>query len=365
MLPVDKGIRDLLPFIQAGSENGVLVEADFIGAPAVEAAPPLPAAPSFARLSIDPQPTAADDDTGNAPLPIKAPPHSSAAFQVSSFESGNAGHIHIATPNLALDIATPRPLVVSGHRGVGAHSDQEGMREGPTQEGPVREEHGRDSSDDMRIASQDPLSPGNAAGSAVVDDDKAHSIAVMQDAEVDQDARVMVHGYAGKVVARLHIDQDLLMDQDVDIDIDIDGDGHFSVLVDQDMRIDQDVDIDLKIFDVDGILYVDLFLKDRIAVEQDTTLEMHLSDGPRGGNVAIDQNLEMNQDVDIDIDIEDDLEERYVVKVDIDVRQDVDADQDATVDITDQDGDIDMDVDAFQTASIEQETIVRIDFASV
>ena len=64
----------------------------------------------------------------------------------------------------------------------------------------------------------------------------------------------------GDVVARLHIDQDLMMDQDADVSFTIDGDGHFDVQLDQEMHIDQDLQIDLDMFDVDGVLYVDLFL---------------------------------------------------------------------------------------------------------
>ena len=135
----------------------------------------------------------------------------------------------------------------------------------------------------------------------------------------------MVSGYVGEVVARVHIDQDLTMDQDVDISFLIDGDGHFALLLDQDMRIDQEVEIDIEIFDVDGVLYVDLFLRDSIEIEQDTTLDVRISDGSPGGTVEVNQDIELDQTVDIDIDVEDELEERYVVKVDVASLQEVDA----------------------------------------
>jgi hypothetical protein len=357
MLPANNGTRDLLPLIQADSEETILSEQESGGAPAAEDALPLFAPSPATHPMADLAPLEEDDAGAYASMPIKALPNSSAAFQVSTLAREDADHGQIAAPNPTLDMAIPKPLMVSAGRGAGAHSAQD--------DAPVH--HGAD--DDIGKASQgplqDPLNDDNDVGGTADIDDNVHRITVRQDAEVDQDASIIVHGYAGKVVARLHIDQDLLMDQDVDIDFKIDGDGRFSVLVDQDMRIDQDVDIDLKIFDVDGVLYVDLILKDRVAVEQDTTLDLKIGDGPYGGTVAIDQTLEMTQDVDINIDIEDDLEERYLVKVDIDVRQDVDADQDATVDITHQDGEIDMDVDAFQTAFVDQETIARIDFASL
>ena len=193
--------------------------------------------------------------------------------------------------------------------------------------------------------------------------DDAHSINVTQIAIVDQEASVMVSGYVGEVVARLHIDQDLMMDQDVDISFLIDGDGHFALLLDQNMRIDQEVEIDLKIFDVNGVLYVDLFLRDSIEIEQDTTLDIRISDGSPGGTVEVNQDIELDQKVDIDIDIEDELEERYVVKVNVASLQEVDVEQDAAVDITNWNGEIDMDVNAVQTAVVEQHTIVQADFS--
>ena len=111
------------------------------------------------------------------------------------------------------------------------------------------------------------------------------------------------------------------------------------------------------------MLHVDVFLRDSVEVEQDTTIDMRISDGPPGGTVEVNQDIELDQDVDIDIDIEDELEERYVVKVNVEVLQEVDADQDAVVDIKDWNGEIDMDVDAMQTAVVEQQTIVQVDFS--
>lgn len=204
---------------------------------------------------------------------------------------------------------------------------------------------------------------GQGEGDLADAPDDGHSIRVTQFAEVDQDASIIVQGYVGEVVARLHIDQNLMMDQDVDIAFTIDGDGHFSVLLDQDMRISQALDIDVDIHDTDGVLFIDVFLRDSIEVEQDTTLAMRIDDGPQGGTVEINQDLELDQDVDIDIDIEDDLEERYIIKVAVETVQQVDAYQDAVVDITDVNGGIDMDVDATQTVAVDQETIVRADFA--
>ena len=198
---------------------------------------------------------------------------------------------------------------------------------------------------------------------AEVDDD--NNIDVKQTAVVDQGASIMVSGYVGEVVARLRIDQDLVMDQDVDVSFTIDGEGHFAVMLDQEMRIDQELDVDLEIFDVDGVLHVDVFLRDSVEVEQDTTIDMLISDGPPGGTVEVSQDIELDQDVDIDIDVEDELEERYVVKAYVEALQQADVDQIAVVDINHWNGEIDMDVDATQTAVVDQQTIVQVDFALV
>jgi hypothetical protein len=77
----------------------------------------------------------------------------------------------------------------------------------------------------------------------------------------------------------------------------------------------------------------------------------------------VNQDIEINQDVDIDIDIEDDLEERYIVKVLVETLQQADVDQNAVVDVQQWNGEIDMDVDATQTAIIDQQTIIQVDFA--
>ncbi len=203
------------------------------------------------------------------------------------------------------------------------------------------------------------------AGYPLSETDDAQSISVRQIAIVDQDASVFVSGYLGEVVARLHIDQDLLMDQEVEVNFTIDGDGHFNLLLDQEVRIDQNVQIDLEIYDTDGVLYIYLFLHDAVEVEQETTVDMRISDGPHGGTVDVSQDIEITQDVDIDIDIEDDLEERYIVKVEVETLQRAEVDQDVVVDVREWNGEIDMNVDAGQTATVDQQTIVQADFVLV
>ena len=49
----------------------------------------------------------------------------------------------------------------------------------------------------------------------------------------------------------------------------------------------------------------------------------------------------------------------------VEALQQADADQIAVVDVNDWNGEIDMDVDAAQTAVVDQQTIVQVDFALV
>ncbi len=209
---------------------------------------------------------------------------------------------------------------------------------------------------------------GDASAPATDEDtdgDGIHDITVTQLAEVHQDTSVLVTGYVGDVVARLTIDQDLVMLQDVAISFTLDGDGHFKAHIAQDTFIDQTLDIDVKIWDVDGVLYLDIAITDKILVEQDATLDLAVTDGEPGGDVVIDQSLTMDQDVDIDIDIEDDLAERYLVTVDVDIIQAVDAEQDVVLGVRDVNGAIELDVDSLQTAMIDQSTVVHADFVAV
>lgn len=208
-------------------------------------------------------------------------------------------------------------------------------------------------------------SPAGAPSPLPEDDASGDSVSVTQLAVVDQDASIFVSGYVGEVVARLHIDQDIDMDQYAKVDVVIDGDGNFYLLVDQDTRIDQDVEIDLKLSDEGGVLYVDLYVKDIIDVEQDTIVDMRVQDGPAGGTIDVDQDVELTQNVDVDIDIESDLEERYIVQVQVETLQLADVDQDVVVDARNTNGEVEMDVDSMQTAFVEQQTIVHADFTLV
>lgn len=339
MILFDRGTRDLLPVIDAGPQEIPEPNTEFGGAPAHVEEVPVAAAPSAMHRLADLPSVEDHADSARATMPVKAP---SSPIAASHGLEAPAGEVE--GPSVIATSLPPELLAATlAHSGAG------------------------DSRDHHEAAQGGQVEPANAAsdiadiGDSVSDD--GHSVQVTQFAEVEQDASIIVEGYVGDVVARLHIDQDLMMDQDVDISFTIDGDGHFAVLLGQSMHIDQETEIDVKIFDEDGVLYVDAFLRDSIEVEQDTEIDMRLSDGPPGGTVEVNQDIDVDQDVSIDIDIEDELEERYDIKLDVDVLQDVDAVQDAAVDITDWNGEIDMDVDAMQTAAVDQEIIVRADFA--
>lgn len=344
MIPFDKGTRDLLPLFDAGPREIIGAVSESGGGPAhADGFPPPPPAGSVHRPG-DPPAAEHDGNGGHAAPPTKGPAPPVAASHGLETSGREGEGVHVITISLPRELYPTKPP------------------------GPAHSEAGRVDAHHEVAQSGKPASYVGDHASGDLDEDGAseddgHSIRVMQVAEVDQDASIIVEGYVGEVVARLHIDQDLMMDQDVDISFTIDGEGRFAILVDQDMRIDQDTQIDVDFYDDDGVLYVDVFLHDSISVEQDTTVDMQISDGSLGGTVDIQQDIELDQDVNIDIDIEDELEERYVIRLDVEVLQDVDAAQDAIVDVTERNGEIDMDVEAMQTASVDQEIIVRADFA--
>lgn len=345
----DRGTRDLLPFLAIAPEEITEPEAELFGPSETSKGSPSSSPPGTHQPSALPL---ADGEAAAGVailLPGSGQPPAIARIDVSQVPSGpGIGGSH--------GVELPQVHGFSGHLS---------SLPAPSLPAISRDDHHDGLEKQPEHGSGNRLDPaGQGAGDlADAPDDDGHTIRVTQFAKVDQDASIIVQGYVGEVVARLHIDQDLMMDQDVDIAFTIDGDGHFSVLLDQDMRISQALDIDVDIHDTDGVLFIDVFLRDSIEVEQDTTLAMRIDDGPQGGTVEINQDLEIDQDVDIDIDIEDDLEERYIIKVAVETVQQVDADQDAVVDISDVNGGIDMDVDATQTVAVDQETIVRADFA--
>ena len=353
MTIAEDGTRDLLPPIEADPEEIIGTPTLFAGSLTLASELPLAATlpgsaqPAAALPSIEPVGIFQDHGSPGQPAAV---PIMGLAASIDAPDVSDAGHV---IPALIVEDVPVLEHSSTGYGGGGAGGhDRSGDGSGPNQ--PLQqsdETHGG--------AGRAPVGADDMVGEV----DDTHSINVRQIAIVDQEASVMVSGYVGEVVARVHIDQDLMMDQDADISFLIDGDGHFTLLLDQDTRIDQDVEIDIEIFDVDGVLYVDVFLRDSIEIEQDTTLDMHIGDGSPGGSVEVNQDIEMDQTVDIDIDIEDELEERYVVKVNVATLQEADVEQDASIDITNLNGHVDMDVNAVQTAVIEQHTIVQADFS--
>jgi hypothetical protein len=367
MLPSDRGTRDLLPPIEADRHEVTEPAATVAGSSGLASDIPLIAVPPATHPGADLPAEQEDGPTGQATggypaMPIESVAPSIDAHHVSDTPGGEAeGPSLIAIP-MARNFSGPEPPVIVGREGAGSPDQPQGERD---VQGGHELQDGHDlqvepDGDDTRAG----VGPGsNHTGLAEIDDD--NNIDVQQTAVVDQGASIMVSGYVGEVVARLRIDQDLVVDQDVDISFTRDGEGHFAVMLDQEMCIDQELDVDLEIFDVDGVLHVDVFLRGSVEVEQDTTIDMEISDGPPGGTVEVNQDIEFDQDVDIDIDVEDELEERYVVKAYVEALQQADADQDAVVDVNDWNGEIDIDVDAAQTAVVDQQTIVQVDFALV
>lgn len=350
------GTRDLLPPISGDPEDILGPEMPFAGSLVATSDIPPISYPPASRADADLPPGGQEDGAHhygfeggpvNMPLGGQEPAAAASHHSVTLVRDPEGGHF------APISVVSPaaKPPEIDGRRG---------DADGPHQvQGQAPEADGNDG------RGVDPEGFDPASVSESVGADSARSVDVRQIAIVDQEASILVNGYRGEVVARLHVDQDLLIDQEMDVDVTVDGDGQFNLLLDQDLRIDQDVQIDLEIFDVDGVLYVDLLLHDIVKVEQDTTVDMRISEGPPGGTVEVDQDIEIMQDVDVDIDIEDDLEERYIIKVGVEVLQRADVDQDVVVDVKGWNGEIDVDIDAAQTATVDQVTIIQTDFALV
>ncbi len=352
------GTRSWLPPILAEPDDWFGADDDPWGAAARPE--PIGTAPATAAVPAA-QPGAAPAETGGG-----EPFHGAAATPYGSAagDSGSAGQdfasphaAHFGKIKLSVEFTSAKL-----HEGHGGHLHHGGHPNGhPSAEGDG------DAETTPAHADGDGVGPAGSdaalfAPAGAEDADGSSSITVTQYAEVTQDASIEVSGYVGDVVTRLYIDQDLSMDQDVDIDFTIDGNGRFSARIDQDTHIDQAIEVDVKIADTDGVLYLDVYLKDAVTVDQTTGLDLHIGDGDPGGSVAIDQGIDLDQDVDIDLEIEDDLALRYKVDVSVDVEQAVQTTQTADVDIKDWHGAIEMDVEATQIALIEQQTAVHADF---
>ncbi len=349
----DGGTRHLLLPIEDNVEEMFGAAFAPTGGAGPASAAAFPGTPSGTPVDADPQPVQ-DPFAETEMIAVKGPVTPSDTVRVPEVPVGEANTLHSLSLPLAATSLEPK----SNGAARGAESD--GHREGVSMAQP-----GRGGEASQTESHADPPDADNAnPPDAENDVDHGHEVRALQTAIAEQDARIIVNGYPGEVVARLHIEQDVMLDQDVDIALtSIDGGGHFAILVDQDMYIDQEVDIDLEIFDADGVLYIDLFLRDSIEIEQDTSIGFQLGEGRPGGTVEVDQDIELEQDVDIDIDIEDELEERYVLNVEIGIAQEVDVVQQASVDIVISNDEIDVAVDAAQTAIVDQQTIALVDFA--
>jgi len=341
----DKDIRDLLPFVPANSTALVEGQGETCEDPTSPGVHFVP----ISEVEAETAPRLAETDPG---LGDSLMPDVSALFVRSPID---------VAPSDPVLIADPAPGAMPSVDGIKVSEISleidAGRADGDDIPDTVRGEPAAHAKDNPK---EPQISDGEVEGGR-----DAHSVTLSQIADIDQDASILVHGYGGKVVARLHIDQTIRMDQDINLAFSLDGTGHFAVRIDQQLSVEQEIDIDLEIFEDDGVLYIDLDMSDSIEIEQDTNVGISITDGPPGGVVEVSQDMTLDQDVDVDIDIEDDLADRYVVTVAIDVTQEIDTDQDANVDADYENGELDLDIEATQMAAVDQEMIAQIDFAAI
>jgi hypothetical protein len=185
------------------------------------------------------------------------------------------------------------------------------------------------------------------------------------DAILDQDVDVdvEVNGYAGPTVVRLNVDQTADLDNDAAVAMNFQGQGGIALDLDQLIRLDLDFDIDIDVFESEGVLYLDVFIRNEVTVDQDTSLS--LQDGLDGSHAAsIDQAVEIDQSIDVDLDVMGDLQDRYAISAAVDVQQQVDVDQDAELEIISAaDGSVAVGADADQVVQMDHDVLIRLDFA--
>jgi hypothetical protein len=386
MLPPDRGTRNLLPLliekqdeiVQAAEDGGEVRQiSDTWLSTSPSANPSIePAVPHVGRIH---------QDTGSSPQGSAAPAAQNPAAHASSSsvdlnrsdaiggdhsamkvdDSGSGTFSSHASPSGVPYGTGPIPNGVSPQPTVGGLTDED--REHP---GHAMEERGADTPMSNPAAAGippetvTPFETPAAAGIsiAVPDSDDIH---IVQTAFVDQDAEVLLNGWMGESKIRVFMDNDADMAQDANVELDIDGNNRMFLRLDQSMTIDQDTEIDLDIYEVEGVLYVDLHLRNEVDIAQDTELDL-MMDGWNGkSQFLVNNDLEVRQHVDVDVDIEDELEEKFAIKVAIGMKQAIDADQDADINVSYADGGFGVDVDAVQTATIDQDTTLRIDFSVV
>jgi hypothetical protein len=386
MLSPDRGTRNLLPLliekqdeiVQAADDGGQVRQISDSGLSTSASSNPIidPAVPHVGPIH---------QDTGPSPQGSAAPAAQNPAAHASSSsvdlnradaiggdhsamkvdDSGSGTFSAHASPSGAAYGTGLIPNAVSPHPTDGGFTNED--REHP---GHAVEERDADSPMSNPAATGIPpetaTPPGIPASAgipiAVPDSDDIH---IVQTAFVDQDAEVLLNGWMGESKIRVFMDNDADMVQDANVELDIDGNNRMFLRLDQSMTIDQDTEIDLDIYEVEGVLYVDLYLKNEVDIAQDTELDL-MMDGWNGkSQFFVNNDLDVRQHVDIDVDIEDELEEKFAIKVAIGVKQAIDADQDADIDVSYADSGFGVDVDAIQTATIDQDTTLRIDFSVV
>jgi hypothetical protein len=337
MLPFDRATRNLLPQFEADPDELIAADDPLLGGPQASA--------GFA---------APDTSSVRHSVPDAASP----AFEATAYHGAvpSPGAAKSGASFTSVDeVELSERVQVDGASGPAAKFTPPEPPDGPartvTQQTAVGDQGGSDPK------SADGGDPAPSAEPPVEEDDSTQLVTV------EQDASVFVRGYQGSVVTRLRFDQDVDLDQDFNLEFDTDGDGYFLVFIDQDMRIDEDLWIDLDIFDENNVLYVDLFMRDSVEVDQTTSVRIGTSDNGQGGSVVVEQSVDADQSFGLDIDIEDELEERYRISVDVAVLEQLYTDQDVDLDIVGQNREFDVDYDADQTVVVDHEAVIRIDFA--
>lgn len=389
MLLPDRGTRNLLPIL-IEKQDGIVRAPDVDGSEVRPIPDPELSTPQVSNPTLDSAPPLAGmihHDAGSASQANAIPtaqnpaahasPSSTDSHRADAMGGGDRTNIEIDDSNIwSVDFSAHAGLSGPHHAAAPASNsvsprtpDDDVIDEDREDSGHIPEDKGSGSamSDPSPATAVAPetVAPSPAPAGvpiAVPDGDDIH---IVQTAFVDQDADVLLNGWMGESKIRVFMDNDADMAQDVDIDLDIDDNNRMFLRLDQSMIIDQETEIDLDIYEVEGVLYVDLYLKNEIDIVQDTELDL-MMDGWNGkSQIFVNNDLDVRQDVDVDVDIDDELEEKFAIKVAIGVKQAIDADQDAAIDINYADGGFGIDVDAIQTATIDQDTTLRIDFSVV
>lgn len=391
MLPPDRGTRSLLPLLTE-KQDGIVQAVDDDAGQVRPIADLGPSPPHSSNPTIDPalprvepahegfSPSPATGTSSTAQNPASHASSSSADAYPAGLTAGGGGttiEVDDSVSWSGLSPASGSPSGVSHATGTIPGSAAPHLPDAPTvdddQQDPVHvteDSIANTPPSDVLPGSGTPpatIIPSEAPAPAgipiaVPDSDDIH---IVQTAFVDQDADVLLNGWMGESKIRVFMDNDADMTQDADIRLDIDDNNRMFLRLDQSMTIDQNTEIDLDIYEVEGVLYVDLYLRNEVDIVQDTELDLMMDGWDGKSQFYVNNHLEVRQDVDVDVDIDDELEEKFAIKVAIGVKQAIDADQDADVDVNYTDGGFGIDVDAVQTATIDQDTTLRIDFSVV